>query len=232
VILPVFQDGGSAVLWDDPNPWRDAWAQRPAGTGAVRLTVPLGAIGDLAAIDAPQAIAGKSDALASIAAHNGGGDAIVALAAADRQSGKLVGVTVTIRRYRQGELAGSQGESFAINPGESEEDFMARAAAGTADAIETGANPVAAGSATPGSLTATVPITGIGDWVEVRDRLAAVPAVQSVDLLSLSRQEARIEIHYSGTSEELRSSLAEADLALSGSDPTWQVRPSDAATSR
>ena len=27
VVLPVYSEGGRAVLWDDPNPWRDAWAQ-------------------------------------------------------------------------------------------------------------------------------------------------------------------------------------------------------------
>ena len=29
VVIPVYQSGATAVLWDDPNPWRDAWAQRP-----------------------------------------------------------------------------------------------------------------------------------------------------------------------------------------------------------
>ena len=28
VVLPVYQDGASIVLWDDPNPWREAWGQR------------------------------------------------------------------------------------------------------------------------------------------------------------------------------------------------------------
>jgi Uncharacterized protein conserved in bacteria (DUF2066) len=229
VVLPLFEDGPSPVLWDDPNPWRDAWAQRQAGSGPVRLTVPLGGIDDLAAIDAPQALAGQSDALTAIAARYGGGGVLVALATAQRQDGKLAGLAVTIKHYRHGELAGSQSETFSINPGESEGDFMTRAVTGTAAAIESGANEVAAANGPPASLTAIVPITGLGEWVEVRERLAAVPTVRKVDLLSLSRQEARIEITYSGTSDQLRSSLADANLALSGGGPTWQVRPADAA---
>jgi hypothetical protein len=232
VVLPVYEDGPLPVLWDDPNPWRDAWAERPAGAGPVRLTVPLGGIDDLAAIDAPQAVAGKPAALSAIAAHYGGGPVIVALAAAQRQDGRLTGCAVTVKHYRQGELAGSQSETFSVNPGESEGDFMTRAAAGTAAAIESGANEVAAGNGPLTSLRAIVPITGLDEWVEVRDRLAGVPTVRSVALLSLSREEARIEITYAGTSDQLRSSLADADLALSGSDPTWQVRPVDAAPPR
>src|SRR5438067_11884525 len=32
VVLPVYQSGATAVLWDDPNPWRDAWAQQQSPT--------------------------------------------------------------------------------------------------------------------------------------------------------------------------------------------------------
>jgi hypothetical protein len=235
VVLPVFEDGAPPVLWDDPNPWRDAWAERPAGTGPARLGVPLGGVSDLAAIDAPQALAGSPAALVKIAADNGGGDAIVALATAERQGGRLSSLAVTVKRYRQGRLAGTQGESFVIDPGESEDAFIARAVAGTAAAIETGANEMApqngsAAGGAPASLTATVPISGLGDWVEVRNRLAGVPSVSRVDLLSLSRREAKIEITYSGTPDQLKSSLAGVDLALGGGDPAWQVRPAAAAS--
>src|SRR6516164_610379 len=34
IVLPVYKDSGSTVLWDDPNPWREAWGQRPGGSGA------------------------------------------------------------------------------------------------------------------------------------------------------------------------------------------------------
>lgn len=230
VVLPVFEDGARAVLWDDPNPWRDAWADRPAGPGPTRLVVPLGGVSDLTVLDAQQALAGTPAALGKVAADNGGGDAIVALATTERESGRLSGLEVTVKRYRQGQLTGTQGESFSINPGESEDAFLQRAVAGTAAAIETGANEVAAGNGgPPASLTATVPISGLGDWIAVRNRLAGVPTVKRVDLLSLSRSEARIEITYSGTPDQLKSSLAGADLALAGSDPTWQVLPAAAA---
>src|ERR1700739_2020859 len=40
IVLPVYKDSGSVVLWDDPNPWREAWGQRSAGSEPIRLTVP------------------------------------------------------------------------------------------------------------------------------------------------------------------------------------------------
>jgi hypothetical protein len=68
--------------------------------------------------------------------------------------------------------------------------------------------------------------------VQVRDRLASVPAVRKVDLLSLSRQEAKIQIRYVGSSEQLKSSLAEVDLGLDGSDPVWRLQLSGATSLR
>ncbi len=72
VVLPVYQDGSNVVLWDDPNAWRMAWSQRPAGSGPGRLVLPLGDAGDLAAIDAEKAGSGKSEALTAIAQRNQG----------------------------------------------------------------------------------------------------------------------------------------------------------------
>jgi hypothetical protein len=232
VILPVYQDGAAAMLWDDPNPWRDAWAQRPERPGGARLTVPLGGAAALTVIDASQAIAGEAAALGRIATNNGGGDAIVALATAERHGDELAGLAVTVKRYRQGQRAATQAEAFSRNPGESEDDFMQRAVEGTAAAIARGSTEIAAGGGPPATLTATVPITGLAEWVAVRNRLAEVPAVRKVDLLSLNRQQARIAITYSGTPDQLKSSLADADLDLGGEAPTWQVRPSGAARLR
>src|SRR5271169_1611814 len=45
VVLPVYQNGSNLVLWDDPNAWRTAWSQRPAGAGPGRLVLPLGDAG-------------------------------------------------------------------------------------------------------------------------------------------------------------------------------------------
>jgi Uncharacterized protein conserved in bacteria (DUF2066) len=72
VVLPVFKDGARTVLWDDPNAWREAWGQRPAASGPVHLSVPLGDASDLATIDAGRAESGESDALTAIAQRNGG----------------------------------------------------------------------------------------------------------------------------------------------------------------
>jgi Uncharacterized protein conserved in bacteria (DUF2066) len=230
VVLPVYKDGSSLVLWDDPNDWRAAWGQRGAGSAPVRLTLPLGDAADLAAIDADKAGSGEADALTAITRRNGGTEAVVALATARRQDGKLAGLEVSVKEYRAGRLVDAQGSSFDANPGESEADFLKRAADAVAADIESGAKKTAgARSDQLVTLAVVVPITSLGEWVQMRGRLASVPSVRKVDLLSLSRQEAKVEVKYVGTPEQLRSSLAEVNLELAGSDPLWRIQPRTSA---
>jgi hypothetical protein len=233
IVLPVYKDSARTVLWDDPNAWREAWGQRSAGSGLTRLTVPLGDASDLAIIDAGRAEAGNPDALTAIAQRNGGDEAIVALATARREGDKVVGLDLSIKRYRSGHLADTHGTTLDADPGENIDDFLKRAA-------DTIAREIASSSKkSPGpssdqqaSLGASVPIGSIGEWVRVRDRLASVPAIRKVDLLSLNRHEAKIQIKYVGSSEQLRSSLAEVDLGLDGTDPIWRLQLSGATGAR
>jgi hypothetical protein len=229
IVLPVYKDSGSTVLWDDPNPWREAWGQRSAGSGPIRLTVPLSDASDLAIIDAGRAEAGNPDALTAIAQRNGGDETIVALATARREGDKVVGLDLTIKRYRSGHLADTHGTILDANPGENADEFFKRAADTIAGEIASSSRKSPGPSSDQqASLGVSVPIGSIGEWVRVRDRLASVPAIRKVDLLSLNRHEAKIQIKYVGSSEQLRSSLAEVDLGLDGTDPVWRLQLSGA----
>jgi hypothetical protein len=229
IVLPVYKDSGSVVLWDDPNPWREAWGQRSAGSEPIRLTVPLSDASDLAIIDAGRAEAGNPDALTAIAQRNGGDEAIVALATAKREGDKVVGLDLSIKRYRSGHLADTHGTILDANPGENADEFFKRAANTIAGEIASSSRKSPGPSSDQqASLGVSVPIGSIGEWVRVRDRLASVPAIRKVDLLSLNRHEAKIQIKYVGSSEQLRSSLAEVDLGLDGTDPIWRLQLSGA----
>ncbi len=224
VLIPVYQSAGQARLWDDPNPWLQAWEQQPAGTGAVRLVVPLGDAGDIAALDADKALAGDGEGLAAIARRNGGEEALVALAAPRGPPGQPTGVDVTVRRYRDDRLVDSHQEKLTANPGEGESELLRRAAAAIVSDIQSGwKNEAVAHDNEEGSLTAILPITDLDDWLRARTRLAKVPAIHKIALMALSREAATIEIGYGGSLDQLKASLAEISLDLVRGDPLWRL---------
>ena len=229
VILPVYQSGVEAVLWEDPNPWREAWAQTPPPAGPVPLAVPLGDIADVAAIDAAKARGGDPAALAAIGKQNGADEAVVALAMARGPADKPAGLEITLRRSRGGQLVDTRPEALTANPGESRADLLRRAVAAVASDIESGwKKPPPAHYDQQGSLTAVLPITGLDDWIKVRERLAGVPAIRKISVLALSRQEATIEIDYLGTTDQLKASLGGAGLDLVQGEPNWRLAHSGA----
>jgi uncharacterized protein DUF2066 len=230
VLIPVYQSVGPARLWEDPNPWRQAWEQQPAGTGAARLLVPLGDAGDIAALDADKARAGDGGALAAIARRNGGDEALVALAVLRGPPDRPDGLDVTVKRYRADRLVDSHMEPLTANPGEREGELLRRGAAAIVSDIGSGwKNEAAAHNDPEGSLTAILPITDLDDWVQARERLAKVPMIRKVALMALSRQEATIEIGYGGSIDQLKAGLAEISLDLVRGDPLWRIARSGSA---
>jgi len=223
VVLPVYREDGLTVLWDDPNPWRQAWTQRPAGTGAQPLLVPLGDVSDLAAIDADKAEAGDTGALAAIAKKEGA-DEVLVMFAAQRASGSNQGLDITVRRYRTGQFVDAHFDSIDANPGEDEAALFSRAADTiTADINGGWKNTKDNLAGQQGRVVVVAPITGLDDWIKLRDRLAGLPSVRKIDIKSLSRQEATVEIQYLGSMDQLKANLAAIKLDLQGGDPTWRL---------
>jgi hypothetical protein len=222
VVLPVYQDGDTALLWDDPNPWRDAWAQRASGTGGTSLVVPLGDVSDLAAIDADKARTGDSAALVAMAKKEGADDVLVMLA--ERRAGDKPGLDITVRRYHTGQFVDVHFDSIDAKPNEADADLFKRAADTIAADLDNGWKNAKGGPGDQqGTLIVSAPISGLDDWLKLRDRLATIPLVRKIDVKALSRQEATIEIQYSGTMDQLKANLSAAKLDLQGGDPTWRL---------
>ncbi len=74
------------------------------------------------------------------------------------------------------------------------------------------------------SLSALVPLSGLADWLVVRQRLRAAAMVSAVKLRGISRQDAQVVIDYLGDTDSLVIALAQRDLHLSLVDGFWILR--------
>jgi hypothetical protein len=228
VVLPVLANGATVTLWEDPNPWRAAWNERNAPTGLVPLVMPFGGAEDIAAIDAQTALSGDNAALTAISQRYDGDDVLVAKATVTGAGAPNETVAVSATRFSPSSGTAPQvwSQSYTLGAGEDEAALMARAVAGTVTQIEDAWK--AANILNPSqvaTLTASVPLSSLQDWVGVSQRIAAVPAVQKTDLMAINRQQAQIVIHYDGDLAQLQLGLAQNNLDLTGTAPDYVLAP-------
>jgi len=227
VVVPVLRIGDQTVLWDGPdaawpNPWKQAWkdvaGSRDGGTALVPLVVPAGDAADAAALNAEQALSGDPLALAAFAARYGTTEILVATAALANKDAPRADISTA--RYSDGQPPRRAEASYATNPGEGVPQLLARAAAASAATGEDSwkqENQLRYGQET--TLTVNVPVAALADWVTLRTRLANVPPIRRSELLSLSKGQARVELHYLGDAERLRASLGQAGFTLTDGSP-------------
>jgi hypothetical protein len=81
----------------------------------------------------------------------------------------------------------------------------------------------------PSVAAVTVRIAELGDWLTVRRRLENVAVLQRVDLVLLSRDQARVNLYYAGTPHQLLVALEQADLSLAQEGAEWILGPTAVA---
>jgi len=231
VVLAVLESPGRPMLWDDPNPWRDAWTSAKPAQGLVPIAVPLGEVEDVTAIDAASADGGDDAHLRAISANYDHADVLVTRATLHPAGGGET-VSVSTTRFVPGSPGGEQSwvATYTAAPGESDQDLLARAVTGTVAQVEEAwkqANMLDYSQSA--TLVASVPADDLDSWLAVRQRLAATAAIQRTEVISLDRHGARVALHYVGSAAQLRVALAQNNLDLSGSDPDWVLQQSGTA---
>lgn len=219
LLAPVLEvEDGRLVLFDDPNPWRDAWRRALADRASLApVALPLGDLEDVATIAPEEALAGDDAKLSALARRYGAARWAVA-AARPTQDG---GFTVTLLRP-----TGSEVERARAEPDGEPEAAMTAAAARIADRLDEEWKRQAtalAVSGEEGQLSARAAIGGLADWLALRERLGRSPAVRAVDVLAISARDAQLMLRHVGTPEQLAQALALNDVELVAEQGFWRL---------
>ena len=224
LVLPVYEAGGTLSLWDDPNPWRDAWIELGTGDGLVPLVAPLGDLADVAEISAEQAARAVRDRLEAIAHRYGAADTLVAVASLT-SPGMRPTIDVAVARLGPAILERTVVLSFAAAADETVDDLLHRAARQVAAQVEESwKRDNLLRFDREETLSVAVPLTVLRDWLEVRRRLGGIAFIRAADLMALSRSEATVKLRYIGDIGQLRLALAQSDLDLSQGPVSWVLR--------
>lgn len=235
VVLPVFGESESAVLWDEPNPWREVWNRREEHPGLVPLTVPLGDLGDIQAITVSEALQNDQDALAAIAENSGAGDVVVAHLTldGDPEAGDAVARVVSNRAGLSGPPR-TMVQTVRQAQAKTLEEVLERAADAVEEDLETAwkqANLIRFED--PHEISVTVPLRDLADWTKVQQRLSEVAVVGETALRRFSRNQAELDMTYFGDPDQLQMALRQSSLTLEEAErENWRLRPSEAQVER
>lgn len=221
LVLPVYQAAGSLLLWDDPNPWRQAWMERQGASSLVPTILPDGDLADIAVIGPEQAVAGDDQRLSAIAARYDAGDTLVAHATMKMDRGRP-DLEVYVTRYGTAMQEQTVVKSFESGDQENLASLLARAAAELTRQIEDNwkrDNLLQFGR--KGVIALKIRIDGLKDWLQVRNRLTDVAVVSRTDLVLLSRDEVRVNLHYFGDPDQLALALEQKDLKIQQDGDGW-----------
>jgi hypothetical protein len=246
LVVPVYRTPAGHMLWEQGNAWRTAWERGGLGDGPVTLILPNADNFDTGALSAAAAENGNAASLdAMIGRYHAAGIAVVTVEARDPMHGPVSGLTVDMALYDPRGKKGTQ--TLAVDPvaGEQPEKTLLRAVAATAAALQsnwsqtvgsTGLSAPDSAAASPETQdqaatgTGTVysimmPLTGIGEWVTLRDRLGAIPGVQRLSLDALTREGAALTLGFAGDPLALQAAISGSGYVLAQTAPGNAASP-------
>jgi hypothetical protein len=230
LLLPVFRAVDRRRLWDQPNPWFDAWKDTPPADGLVPLQLPAGDLADVQDITAEQASAGETGPVTTIGRRYGAGAVIVSEANLGVGAAGQPAINVSSRIFGGPSDGQTRVRSVDIQPEESEQAAFLRAALDIQSQIEEAwqrGNQL--DFAQLNDLVAVMALADLREWVEVRRRLRTIAYLNDVQLVAATRRQVAIRLSYFGSVDQLRVALAQRDLSLAAGSDSWTLAPAPAA---
>ena len=234
VILPVLDIGSRRVVWDDPNPWREAWQKKNHSTSRLKVTMPLADASDI--VDIPDAAflnsSGKAD-VANLLSRYGAQELYIVVAknqgAALDPSG---GMAVSLYKHDGKQLTFVRKNVIRARPGYVFDDavpagmqmVLQERGLLPVQAVASLPAPVSASNTAPqGSVTTlpvvadmsvTVPYQSLQQWVGIQQNLRRVSGVQNIVPVRISPSSAQVQLATNVSSEDLKRNLADHGFDL------------------
>lgn len=131
LVLPLYFDSGGWVLWQEPNPWWNAWSDLNANLLAVSYLLPLGDLEDRLTLPILRLVKGEDKLLAQIAVRYGVDEILLTRAVPDAERAGEAQISALVYR-----LLPASGEVTKLRSFDFRATNLKQAAANIADHIE------------------------------------------------------------------------------------------------
>ena len=231
LILPVYKLAGAVFLWDDPNPWRDAWLNNFGSTnpkmrsqlfGLVPIIFGNGDLNDIATISAELAVKGDMKSLTAITKKYNVDKTLVAFSSFRSTTRGMPMVAVRVFEYNKDAQKHLFSLQIKANNNEDIKTLLDRVTRETAVQIEElWKVDNLLKFERIGVMAVTYPIRALEEWVDAKRRLMKVAVIENIELVIFSRKEVRFNIHFIGEAEQLKLALAQLDMELNEEERGW-----------
>lgn len=239
LVLPFYKMGAYTVLWQDPNPWMQAWSRQNHLGGPVPAVAPIGDIPDVADIGDNEALTYNTVNLVSMLSRYGASEAVILIATPGPSDSAGVPTDLQIMMYRTDHAVPEFSQLVTVVPdmNSTADGVYDKAVREVKAAMQGGwrARPpmippaavMASQSAYP-ALPATAaigagPVQAVGlrvrfatmqQWIETRQALRRVQGFSEMKVKSVTPREAQVEVQFSGDENRLRMMMAQAEMVL------------------
>lgn len=221
LILPVWLEGGKKILFEDKNPWRDAWLKVDSSNSLTPILVPLGDQNDRDAVSADAALKLNQSQFERLKERYQVSHVVVAAARPNRAVSSLNiylrGTTSSGKVNLEDAIAGIEGDI---------EGLTLSAANNILKALEQQYKHTTAtqGQQADNLLSVSVPFNSFQEWNYIKERITNTEGVQNIEIRQLSSQVALVDIIYSGDIQSLNKRLSREKLSLNDDGAQWSIQ--------
>ena len=233
-VLPVLEEAGALMLWENNNKWRDAWQQYDMINNLVPIETPKPSLKNRMYISALQAKNDDQKSIRSYIRANTLNELIIATATVkkDTMLDKLV-LDISLKRNDPNLEAENTLKMISVSvPAYDEEGlpnqkalFKAGVDAATDWVDDLWKSKVLVKYGFASTISARGVLHQISDWLIMQKQLEKVNLVRGVNLKSITINEVDLEIEFAGDAQQLVLSLAQQGLLLTQNedDQLWAI---------
>lgn len=225
LFLTSYEEEGSAMLWEERNPWRNTWKMLGLENNSGDIIVPYGDSNDQAIVDIDTLSSANYAALAPLSIRYGTSDVIILQAKYVKSPDMML--TVVKRRINRA-LNEVNMLTYRADPQETRDMLLARAARDITDnlqnkKVEEIANIQGIRAGEKGKVMVLASITTLGSWTDVRAKLSTLPMIERMEMLAMSPKQVDMVVHYRGSPEALAGGIEGVGLRLLKNDDFWVI---------
>lgn len=225
LIIPTYKETGQEMLWDNSNTWKNVWKNVGLEITSGDIVVPYGDVADSNIIDIKNLPNLSFASLVPIAIRYGVSDIIVLQAElVHRPDLTLTIIKKTISKNKM-EVSVLK---YRADPQENREALLTRAARDISALLQykkmkdlARSQSIRGGEQNKIMMLAS--ISTLESWTKLREKLSALPMIDSIDTLAISAKQVDIIVNYRGSPASLAQAITANNIRLEKNKDYWVV---------